>query len=177
MRSVNIGLSDEARAGVSDLLNIALATENLLLIKTKKIHWDIVGPQFMTLHKLLDDQYEKIAEYVDKTAERARQLGTYPIGTAAGFLKASVVKEHPGQVLNATDSVATLCGDHETVIRTLRQQIEACDEKFKDAGTADFLTGVMEGHEEMAWMLRSFLEGEAVRADGKLSRKDAPNLA
>jgi starvation-inducible DNA-binding protein len=24
----------------------------------------------------------------------------------------------------------------------------------------------MEGHEEMAWMLRSFIEGEALQADG-----------
>jgi starvation-inducible DNA-binding protein len=28
-----------------------------------------------------------------------------------------------------------------------------------DAGTNDFLTGLMERHEKMAWMLRSFLEG------------------
>jgi starvation-inducible DNA-binding protein len=28
-----------------------------------------------------------------------------------------------------------------------------------DAGTSDFRTGLMERHEKMAWMLRSFLEG------------------
>ena len=34
------------------------------------------------------------------------------------------------------------------------------------AGTADFLTGLMQQHEEMAWMLRSFIEGEALEAGG-----------
>ena len=29
-------------------------------------------------------------------------------------------------------------------------------------GTTDFLTGLMEKHEEMAWMLRAFLEGKSV---------------
>lgn len=30
--------------------------------------------------------------------------------------------------------------------------------KHNDAGTNDFLTGLMEKHEKMAWMLRSFNE-------------------
>jgi starvation-inducible DNA-binding protein len=31
-------------------------------------------------------------------------------------------------------------------------------EKHNDAGTSDFLTGLMEKHEKMAWMLRSYNE-------------------
>jgi starvation-inducible DNA-binding protein len=31
-------------------------------------------------------------------------------------------------------------------------------DKFGDAGTSDFLTGLMEKHEKMAWMLRAFVE-------------------
>jgi len=30
---------------------------------------------------------------------------------------------------------------------------------YHDTGTNDFLIGLMEEHEKMAWMLRSFLEG------------------
>jgi starvation-inducible DNA-binding protein len=47
----------------------------------------------------------------------------------------------------------------------LREHIDQCSEAFHDEGTADFLTGLMEGHEEMAWMLRSFIEGKAVQPD------------
>ena len=31
-------------------------------------------------------------------------------------------------------------------------------EKYADAGTSDFLTGLMEKHEKMAWMLRALVE-------------------
>jgi starvation-inducible DNA-binding protein len=31
------------------------------------------------------------------------------------------------------------------------------NDTYKDAGTADFLTGLMEAHEKMAWMLRAHL--------------------
>ena len=54
--------------------------------------------------------------------------------------------------------VANLVTDHETVIRNLRQDLRACDEEYDDMGTSDFLTGLMEIHEEMAWMLRAFLQ-------------------
>jgi len=48
--------------------------------------------------------------------------------------------------------------DHESIIKALRKKIDECDEKFKDAGTADFLTGLMEGHEKMAWTLRRYFK-------------------
>ena len=50
-----------------------------------------------------------------------------------------------------------LVEDHETVIKQLPKQITACDEKHGDAGTADFLTGLMEDHETIAWILRRYL--------------------
>jgi starvation-inducible DNA-binding protein len=52
-----------------------------------------------------------------------------------------------------------LLADHEAIIRQLRA--DAAASTFHDMGTNDFLTGSMEDHEKMAWMLRSFLEGKS----------------
>jgi starvation-inducible DNA-binding protein len=166
MRSINIGLTDEQRAGVIDLLNHDLADSYLLVVKTKKFHWDVVGPQFISLHKLWDDQYEAISANIDAMAERIRSLGGYPIGTMKGFLEFASLGEHPGNIPMATGMVAALVEDHEQIVRNLRNHIDGCSEDFHDEGTADFLTGLMEQHEEMAWMLRSFIEGEALMANG-----------
>lgn len=177
MRNIHLGLSHEARMSSVDLLNHALANESILLIKTKKAHWDIVGPQFLTLHKLWDEQYTTIAEYADEIAERARMLGGVPLGTAAGFLAHTVLTENPGEMTSASGSVAMLLVDHEAIARALRTAIRTAADKIDDAGTADFLTGILEGHEKMAWMLRSFLEGEAVHSDGGIRPHNVPNLA
>ncbi|MBO3457908.1 DNA starvation/stationary phase protection protein [Aetokthonos hydrillicola Thurmond2011] len=166
MRQVNIGLTQEQRQGVSRLLNQDLADAYLLLVKTKKYHWDVVGPQFRTLHQLWEEHYTALTETIDAIAERVRALGGYPIGTMEGFLKVATLKEHAGNVPTASQMVANLVEDHEQVIRNLRQHVDQCADEFHDEGTADFLTGIMEGHEEMAWMLRSFIEGEALQADG-----------
>ncbi|MCS7070919.1 MAG: ferritin-like domain-containing protein, partial [Anaerolinea sp.] len=64
--------------------------------------------------------------------------------------------EAPGVNPSALDMVRDLLHDHEAIIRQLRQDIETAN-KLGDAGTADFLTGLLEDHEKMAWMLRAHL--------------------
>lgn len=167
MPTLNIGLSEEQRHGVIELLNRDLADQYLLIIKTKKYHWDVVGPQFRTLHTLWEEQYNALTINIDETAERIRALGGYPIGTAAGFVEYGSIKEHPNDLPSANEMVARLVQDHEQIIRNLREDIDKSGEQFHDEGTADFLTGLMEQHEEMAWMLRSFLEGERLDPSGK----------
>ncbi|NDJ22911.1 DNA starvation/stationary phase protection protein [Nostoc sp. B(2019)] len=166
MRAINIGLTEEQRQGVINLLNQDLADAYLLLVKTKKYHWDVVGPQFRSLHQLWEEHYEKLTLNIDALAERIRALGGYPVGSMEGFLKIASLKEHAGNVPTATGMVANLVEDHEQVIRNLRDHVDQSGDQFHDQGTADFLTGLMEQHEEMAWMLRSFIEGQALEADG-----------
>ena len=169
MVGMNIGLTEKQRKGVIKLLNHDLADTYLLLVKTKKYHWDVVGPQFRTLHQLWEEHYEAITLNIDVIAERVRTLGGYPVGTMEEFLKLASLKEHPGDVPLATQMVSRLVHDHEQIIRNLRDHINQCSQEFHDEGTADFLTGLMEQHEQVAWMLRSFLEGEAVDSSGNQS--------
>jgi starvation-inducible DNA-binding protein len=167
MPKLNIGLTEEQRHGVIELLNRDLADLYLLLIKTKKYHWDVIGPQFRTLHELWEEQYTALTENIDALAERVRALGGYPLGTAAGFIQYSTIQEHSNDLPDANQMVARLVQDHEQIIRNLRENIDQCSEEHHDEGTADFLTGLMEQHEEMAWMLRSFLEGENLKGRGE----------
>ncbi len=172
MPQLNIGLSEEQRHGVIELLNRNVADLYLLLIKTKKYHWDVIGPQFRTLHTLWEEHYNALTISIDETAERVRMLGGYPLGTAAGFIEYGSLKEHPNDLPSANEMVARLVQDHEQVIRNLRQDIDKCGE-LHDEGTADFLTAKMEQHEEMAWMLRSFLEGESLNPSGNRAGSDS----
>lgn len=168
MRPLNIGLSEQQRQGVIELLQHDLANAYLLLIKTKKYHWDVVGPQFRTLHQLWEEHYTALTENIDAMAERIRALGGYPLGTAEGFLKYASIQEDPGNLPKADGMVENLVVDHEQIIRNLRDHTNQCEEKYGDLGTQDFLIGLMAEHEEMAWMLRSFIEGEGITPDGQV---------
>lgn len=162
MTTLDIGLSSEARRASNNILNQVLSNESLLLIKTKKAHWNVVGPQFFTLHELLEEQYKQISEYVDKVAERVRQLGDRPVASAGEFLRRATLKEDVKSE-SATGLLLSLVDDHEHLIRELRGFVKSTDESVGDRGTSDFLVSVMQGHEKMAWILRSFMDGAAVQ--------------
>lgn len=164
MRPINIGLTEEQRCGVIELLNQQLSDNYLLLIKTRKYHWDVTGPQFRSLHELWQEQYEQLAENIDDIAERIRALGGFPVGTAEGFLRYTTLREHPNDLPNAHEMVNRLMLDYEQIIRNLRNHIDHCQDELHDEGTADFLTGMMESYEEAAWMLRAFISGSDVQA-------------
>jgi len=153
-----IGLLDKNRDAVVKILNTTLSDEMVLLVKTRNYHWNVTGPQFNDLHKFLDGQYGELNEIVDDVAERARTLGGMAFGTMGEFQKQARLKEHPGQHPSPKSMLSNLLSDHEAVIRTLRADLAICQDTHGDAGTADFLTGLLGQHEKMAWMLRSFLE-------------------
>ncbi len=79
------------------------------------------------------------------------------ISTLTEFVKEARLKENPGEYPGDLKMISKLLADHEHVIRSLRSDLELCDNKYHDIGTNDFLTGLMEMHEKMAWMLRAHL--------------------
>jgi starvation-inducible DNA-binding protein len=63
--------SDACVAALKQLL----AESYQLFVKTHGYHWNVVGPQFVELHKLFEEQYNDLFEAVDEIAERVRALG------------------------------------------------------------------------------------------------------
>jgi starvation-inducible DNA-binding protein len=157
LEKINTGLTDEQRAGVVEILNHTHADLEVLYTKTRNYHWNVVGEHFRDLHKLLEEQYEQLAEAIDQVAERTRQLGAPALGTVAEFTQQARLKEQPGDIPDQFTMLSNLCADHEAVIRQLREDADACDEQFHDMGTNDVLIGLMQVHEKIAWMLRAFL--------------------
>jgi len=157
---INIGLNDEARLEVGQILNLLLADEYVLYATTRDYHWNVTGPEFYHLHKQFESQYEQIADWIDQIAERARSIGIGARGNWADLTKSARSSADPGVGLPAEHMLAELLALHEEMIVQLRTDGEACTKSFNDTGTADFLTGLMEQHEKAAWMLRAQLESE-----------------
>jgi starvation-inducible DNA-binding protein len=154
----NIAVSESNRENVCRILNTILADEYLLYTRTRNYHWNVIGPHFYPLHLLFEKQYEELDDFIDDVAERVRSLGGQALGTLTDFVQTTRLKEAPGERLGPREMVLALLNEHETFIQFLRKDVLTCDEKFHDIGTTDFLTGILEGHEKMAWMLRATLQ-------------------
>jgi starvation-inducible DNA-binding protein len=155
---VEIGITQANRDGVIGLLGQALADTHVLYIKTRNLHWNLIGPRFHSLHEFYEEQYTELAKNIDAIAERIRMVGGAAPGSMAEYLKVARLKEKSGARIDGTESLKLLLADNEAVVRHLREAIEDCEEKYDDVGTADFLTGLIQVHEEASWMLRSYLE-------------------
>jgi len=153
---VNIGISEKNRQAVALSLNQLLADEHILYNKTRNYHWSIEGPSFMEFHKLYEAQYTALAETIDQIAERIRTIGHFAEGRLKEIIKLATLDE-PEAPTDQAKQIENLETDHETMIIRLRKLIKDFDEKYKDIGSSDFVTGLLKEHEKMAWMLRSYL--------------------
>jgi starvation-inducible DNA-binding protein len=94
---------------------------------------------------------------MDSVAERIRQLGHYAPATLQSFLQLTHLTEKLGEKNDSLGFIKELLTDHENVIIFIREKINPFANEYGDAGTSDYITGLMEDHEKMAWMLRAHL--------------------
>jgi starvation-inducible DNA-binding protein len=153
--TLNTGLSAKQRADIAASLNKVLADSYALYLKTHGYHWNVRGPNFQSLHVLLEGQYQEEWAALDDIAERIRALGELaPMGYGAFGNLSSLKDGNPENEWEAM--LSELKADNETVIRTLRDVVPIADDAGDEA-TADLLTQRLQAHEKHAWMIRSTL--------------------
>ncbi|QKJ63647.1 Dps family protein [Flavobacterium sp. M31R6] len=152
-----IGITKQNLQKSIAILSSVLADEMTLYIKIRKFHWNVSGNSFMELHILFENQYKQLESSIDEIAERISKLGGKAIGTMKEFSELTRLKENPNKYPSQKDMLLELLEDHETIIIEQRKDVTVCAEENNDAGSADFLTGLMEEHETMAWKLRRYL--------------------
>lgn len=153
--TTSIGISDSNRQAVANEMSKLLADEFLLYTKTRAAHWNVEGPDFHAMHKFFEAQYEQLDEIMDSVAERIRSIGHYAPATLKQFLQLTHLSEYSERKNNSIGFIKELLTDHENIIEFIRGNINRFANEYQDLGTSDYITGLMEEHEKMAWMLRA----------------------
>lgn len=154
----SIGIKQENLSKVAEILSIVLADEFVLLTKTKKAHWNVEGADFYNKHLFFEQQYKQLDEMVDAVAERIRTLGHYAPASLKEYLALTHLSEKALETNDSLTYMNELLCDHESILIHLRENINNFASELHDAGTSDYITGLLETHEKMAWMLRSHLK-------------------
>ena len=161
--NLNTGISKENSKKVAAVLNQLLADEFVLYTKTLNFHWNIEGSNFHSLHVFLDEQYNQLQGIIDSVAERIRNIGHFAKGSLKEFMEIASLSEQPRGAAISEDMITELVNDHDSIIRKTRGLIYDLDEEFDDAGSSDFITGILKEHEKMAWMLRASVPKETIK--------------
>ncbi len=153
----SIGITQKNTNKVAECLNQLLADEHVLYIKTRNAHWNVEGPDFLSMHEFFEELYKGIEKVIDDMAERIRTIGHYAEGSLEDFLKLTHLTEKKRAGNKSKDFIALLLEDHNSIIIKMRENIDKISDEWNDEGTADFITGVMKTHEKWAWLLRAHL--------------------
>jgi starvation-inducible DNA-binding protein len=148
---------------VNKLLQDRLNSLNDLALTLKHVHWNVVGPNFIAVHTMLDPQVEAVRAMADETAERIAALGGSPVGTPGALVAQRDWDDYSIGRADAMAHLGALDVVYAGIIEAHRAGIDSTEEL--DLVTQDMLIGQAHQLEQFHWFVRAHLES----ADGTLS--------
>lgn len=171
------GMEKDVATAVIALLQNRLDALTDLHLTLKHIHWNVVGPNFIGVHLMLDPQVDGVRLMADATAERIATLGGSPVGTPGALVQNRTWDDYSIRRDDAIAHLGALNLVYSGVISDHRDAIEKTDEP--DPVTQDMLISQSSQLEQFQWFVRAHLEssgGELSTADTK-TEKDAAQRA
>jgi starvation-inducible DNA-binding protein len=154
-RSVPGLTASDATQVVSQLTERLVAALDLQLV-LKHVHWNVIGPNFISVHEMLDAEVESVRAATDELAERIRTLGGAPRGTAQAIVDGRNWDDYPLDRHDAMRHLVELDKVYDGVIADHRRAIDVVGEV--DPVTEDMLIGQTAKLELFQWFIRSFVE-------------------
>jgi starvation-inducible DNA-binding protein len=161
------GMKDGSAEKVITLLQDRLNSLNDLALTLKHVHWNVVGPNFIAVHTMLDPQVEAVREMADEAAERIAALGGSPVGTPGALVAQRSWTDYSIGRADAVAHLGALDVVYAGIIEAHRSGIDTTEEL--DLVTQDMLIGQSRQLEQFQWFVRAHLES----ADGTLSTGNA----
>ncbi|MGQ8366995.1 DNA starvation/stationary phase protection protein Dps [Glaciecola sp. 1036] len=134
-----------------------------LQLTLKHVHWNVVGPNFIGVHEMLDPQVEAVREMTDTLAERIATLGGVPVGTPQSIVDRRSWKDYELGKALVKDHLAALDKVYNGVNADHRAAIDSLAEL--DPVSEDIITGQLADLEQFQWFVRAHIES----ASGELS--------
>jgi starvation-inducible DNA-binding protein len=161
------GMTPEQGGEVAALLQGRLHAYNDLHLTLKHAHWNVVGPNFISVHEMIDPQVEAVRGFADDVAERIATLGGSPKGTPGSIVAERTWEDYSIGRDTAIAHLAALDVVYQGVISSVREVIGKVGDL--DPVTEDMLIGQSAELELFHWFVRAHLENSG----GALSTGDA----
>ncbi len=147
-------ISVQRRTELNRLINQRLASAVDLQMQLKQAHWNVKGPNFISLHQLFDQAAAAVAENVDTLAERIVQLGGIAEGTIRQAASRTRLAEYPLALATGVDHVEAVARALSTFGQEIRGTINEAVE-LDDADTADLFTEISRGIDKWLWFVEA----------------------
>lgn len=135
-------------------LNIYLSSLAVLNVKLHNLHWNVLGPDFVAVHKFTEELYEEVFESYDAVAERLKMREEFPLTTLKDYLENSIIVELPSKHFAIHEVLEILAEDlHKMLI--LAKEVRELADKEADTSTVMLFDDYIQGYEKNLWFIRS----------------------
>lgn len=153
------GVNNEKAEQTIALLDDRMVALIDLQLTLKHIHWNVVGPNFIGVHEMLDPQVEAVREMTDTIAERIATLGGVPVGTPKSVVNRRHWEDYKLGKALVTDHLAALNSVYNGVNEDHRKALGTLADI--DPVSEDMLTGQLADLEQFQWFVRAHLESSS----------------
>ena len=152
-------LPEQVRAQLIGLCNARLADAIDLQTQCKQAHWNVKGPDFISLHGLFDRVSDDARGYVDDIAERAVQLGGVADGTLGAVAKRTTLPPYGTAGGNGRAHIEAMAVALAAFGVLVRQAIGISAE-LNDADSADLFTEISRGTDKWLWFIEAHVQAD-----------------
>ncbi|HEY8372725.1 MAG TPA: DNA starvation/stationary phase protection protein [Pseudonocardiaceae bacterium] len=135
------------QSALVDLIDLSLVA--------KQAHWNVVGRNFRSVHRQLDELVSLARTYTDRVAERAAAIGVPPDGRVRTVAAGSALPEFAQGWQRDRDVIQAIVETLDVVALRMRGRIDETDKT--DLVTQDLFLEVTAKLEEARWMWQAQL--------------------
>ncbi|HMG63319.1 MAG TPA: DNA starvation/stationary phase protection protein [Streptosporangiaceae bacterium] len=167
------GMKSDSAERVTALLQDRLNSVSDLALTLKHVHWNVVGPNFISVHTMLDPQVDAVRAMADAIAERSATLGGSPTGTPGALVAQRDWDDYSLGRATTLQHLAALDLVYAGIIEAHRAAIDTTEEL--DLVTQDLLIGQSQQLEQFHWFVRAHLEAPdgTLATDGARTERSA----
>lgn len=153
------GLDDAAAEKVRTHLQERLVALIDLQLTLKHVHWNVIGPNFIGVHEMLDPQVDAVRLMTDAMAERIATLGGEPVGTPGHVASTRSWDEYDIRRADVQTHLTALNGVYDGVIGDHRKIMAEFGDL--DPVSEDMLIGQVDQLELFQWFIRAHIADKA----------------
>jgi starvation-inducible DNA-binding protein len=150
------GMTNESAAQTIAQLDNRMVALIDLQLTLKHIHWNVVGPNFIGVHEMLDPQVDVIREMTDTIAERIATLGGVPVGTPKSIVDRRSWEDYSIGKGLVKDHLVALDKVYKGVNADHRKALEKLSEL--DPVSEDMIIAQLAELEQFQWFVRAHIE-------------------
>jgi len=157
MHHTSVSIPEKTRIELVTALNMSLASTADLYNQLKQAHWNVKGPNFISLHKLFDDIASGMLSQSDTIAERVTSLGGSTLATTQMIGENTQLRAYPSDIFSEQAHLEHLIHNIAILGELTRNNIKQATELGDDA-TADIYIQLARFLDKHLWFLEAHLQ-------------------